>query len=157
MDLHSLIRQPRLALTIAVTGALSFWLPDVAIHRFAGPNFNSPHVWVITFVSPGTFLIAYVLARRFGAKRGYDRTGIAMLLGVWFLGGLFMALSGTIVWNGFGGVLDMVVLSFIPIVTYMLATYDGSLFALLAVTLGALLIWSVRTRKFSFSLLRRQT
>jgi hypothetical protein len=153
MDLHPLIRQPRLALTIAVTGALSFWLPDVAIHRVAGPNFNSLHVWVITLVSPTTFLIAYVLARRFVAKLGYDRTGVAMLLGVWFLGGLFMVLSGTIA----GNVVGMVVLSFIPIVTYVLATYDGSLFALLAVTTGALLIWSVRSRKSSYSLLRRET
>ena len=34
----------------------------------------------------------------------------------------------------------VIVLSVIPIVTYILATFDGSVFALLVVALGALLI-----------------
>jgi len=45
----------------------------------------------------------------------------------------------------------VIVLSVIPVVTYILAAYDGSLFALLAVTVGALLFWGLRT---SWTLLR---
>ena len=37
----------------------------------------------------------------------------------------------------------MIAWSIIPLVTYMMAAYDGSLFALLAVSIGALLIWGV--------------
>jgi hypothetical protein len=36
-------------------------------------------------------------------------------------------------------------LSVIPIVTYVLASYDGSLFALLAVTVGGLLVCGFRS------------
>ncbi len=39
--LLSRIKQPRLALSFAVAGALSFWLPDVVIHIDAGRNFDS--------------------------------------------------------------------------------------------------------------------
>jgi hypothetical protein len=35
-------------------------------------------------------------------------------------------------------------LSILPPVTYMFAAYDGSLFALLGVSVGALLLWGIR-------------
>jgi pimeloyl-ACP methyl ester carboxylesterase len=50
-----------LALSFAVAGALSFWLPDVAIHIAERRMFDSPHAWVITFLLPATFLLAYVV------------------------------------------------------------------------------------------------
>lgn len=148
VPLPSGAKRCRLALSFAVAGALSFWLPDVVVHIDAGPNFDSRHVWVCTILMPATFLFAYVVARRLGMKRDCKRVGPAMLLGVWLSGGLFMTLamaSGT----GFVGVdavgrLLIIVLSVIPVVTFILAAYDGSLFALLAVTLGALLLWGVR-------------
>jgi len=73
-----------------------------------------------------------------------------MLLGVWLSGGLFMTLAAMVSGSGFiGGTgvwrLVAIVLSVIPIVTYILAAYDGSLFALLAVTVGALILWGLRT------------
>jgi Cu/Ag efflux pump CusA len=72
-----------------------------------------------------------------------------MLVGVWLTGGLFTTLAATASGGGFVGTgilgsLLIVMLSVIPIVTYILAAYDGSLFALLAVTLGALLFCGVR-------------
>jgi hypothetical protein len=97
---------------------------------------------------PATFLLAYVVARRFGMKRDFKWVGPAMLLGVWLTGGLFMTLA-TASGSGFVGVdgvgrLLIIVSSVIPVVTFILAAYDGSLFALLAVTLGALLLLGVR-------------
>ena len=141
-------KRRRLALSFAVAGALSFWLPDVVVHIIAGPNFDSRHVWVCTILMPATFLLAYVVARRFGMKRDFKWVGPAMLLGVWLTGGLFMTLA-TASGSGFVGVdgvgrLLIIVLSVIPVVTFILAAYDGSLFALLAVTLGALLLCGVR-------------
>ena len=81
-------------------------------------------------------------------KRDFKWVGPAMLLGVWLTGGLFMTLA-TASGSGFVGVdgagrLLIIVLSVIPIVTFILAAYDGSLFALLAVTLGALVFCGVR-------------
>jgi hypothetical protein len=147
LPLPSGTKRWRLALSFAVAGALSFWLPDVVVHIEAGPNFDSRHVWVCTILMPATFLFAYVVARRLGMKRDFKWVGPAMLLGVWLTGGLFMTLA-TASGSGFVGVdgagrLLIIVLSVIPVVTFILAAYDGSLFALLAVTLGALLLSGV--------------
>jgi hypothetical protein len=81
-------------------------------------------------------------------KQDFKWVGPAMLLGVWLTGGLFMTLA-TASGSGFVGVdgvgrLLIIVSSLIPVVTFILAAYDGSLFALLAVTLGALLLLGVR-------------
>ena len=148
LPLPSGTKRRRLALSFAVAGALSFWLPDVVVHIIAGPTFDSRHVWVCTILMPATFLFAYVVALRVGTKWDFKWVGPAMLLGVWLTGGLFMTLA-TASGSGFVGVdgvgqLLIIVLSVIPVVTFILAGYDGSLFALLAVTLGALLLVGVR-------------
>jgi hypothetical protein len=149
LDMFSRIQQPKFALSLAVVGALSFWLPDVAMH-IAARNFDGPHVWAITFLMPTTFLFAYAVARRFAMKRKFKWVGAVMLLGVWLTGGLFMTLAATASGGGFagpngvrGGFL-MALLSILPPVTYMFAAYDGSLFALLGVSVGALLLWGIR-------------
>ena len=142
-------RRLRLGLSFAAAGALSFWLPDLAVHIRAARNFGSQQVWLITILLPATFLFAYLVGRKFGAKRDFKWVGTAMLVGVWLAGGLFMMLAATASGGGFVGAgvlgsLLMLVMSIIPIVTYVLAASDGSLFALLAVTLGALLLCGVR-------------
>jgi hypothetical protein len=140
-----------LAIWFAVVGALSFWLPDVAIHIYAGRNLDSRHIWAITILAPTTFLLAYVVARTFAVKRDFTWLGAAMLLGVGVTGGLFITLAATASGSGLVGPpgirdsLVMTVLSVIPGVVYMLAAYDGSFLALLAVSVGALLLWGVRT------------
>lgn len=140
------MKQRGMILWLALLGGASFWLPDVAVHIVAGRGFDSPHVRVITFLMPATFLIAYLIARRFLAKRSFKWVGAAMLLGVWLTGGVFMTAAATASQGGFagpGGVrggLLMIALSIVPLVTFMMATYDGSLGALIAVTIGALLI-----------------
>jgi len=148
----SRVKRPRLALSFAIAGALSFWLPDVAVHVSAGPNFDSRHVWAITILSPAAFLVGYVVARKFAIKRDFKWVGAAMLLGVWVTGGVFMTIGAMASGSGFVGVsgvwrLVIIVLSIIPIVSYILATYDGSLFALLLLTLGALLISGFRASR----------
>ena len=74
-----------------------------------------------------------------------------MLLGVWLTGGIFMTISATAGGGGFvgpdgvAGVLRVLLLSLFPVYTCIMATYDGSLFALLAATLGPFLIWCVQS------------
>src|SRR5579859_8170248 len=96
-------KRRRLALSFAVAGALSFWLPDLAIHVRAARNFGSQQVWLITILLPAIFLLAYVVARRFGVRRDFKWVGAAMLLGVWLTGGLFMMLAATASGGGFVG------------------------------------------------------
>ena len=84
-----------------------------------------------------------------------------MLVGVWLTGGLFMMITATASGGGFAGangVRDsffVLLLSVIPIYTFIAATYDGSLFALLAVTVGILLIGSIGSSGMPLPHLRR--
>src|SRR5262245_37311343 len=159
--LLSRVQQPRLALAFAVAGALSFWLPDVAIHIIAGRTFDAPHARLITLIMPTAFLTAYLAARTLAAKRGYKRLGVAMLVGVWLGGGVFMTISATAAGGGFAGpngvrgTVIVVLMSMVPIYTYIMAAYDGSLLALLAVTVGALLICCVQASGLPLPSLRR--
>lgn len=136
-------------LALAALGAISFWLPDVVIHADAGPNLDARHAWAITLLGPAIFLVAYLGARRFALKRGFAKVGLTMLMGVWLSGGLFMTaaailsrsefIGGTGVWR-----LVAIFMSVIPIVAFILASYDGSVFGLLAITMGGLVILGVR-------------
>jgi hypothetical protein len=146
----SYIKRRRVALWLAIAGGLSFWLPDIAVHISAGTTFSSRHVAIISILMPGAFLLTYVCACRLLMKSNVKWICAPMLLGVWLTGGVFMMLAGIASGSDFiGGTgawrVLVIVLSVIPIVTYILAAYDGSLFALLAVTLGALLFWGLRT------------
>jgi hypothetical protein len=134
-----------MALLFAVLGALSFWLPDVVLHLHAGPNLDGWHAWAITLSAPAMFLLAFVFARRLAMKQRFTKVGPTMLVGVWVSGGLFMTLGSMLSGSEFiGGTglwrLSIIPISVIPIVTYVLSAYDGSLFALLGITVGGLLI-----------------
>lgn len=142
-------RRSAVALSFAAAGGLSFWLPDIAIHAHAGPNLDSRHAWAITLFAPAVFLLAYVVAQRFALRTKFNRLGLTMLLSVWLSGGLFMTISALVSGSDFiGGTgfwqLAIIPMSIVPIVTFILASYDGSLFALLAITVGGLLICGVR-------------
>jgi hypothetical protein len=141
--------RPALAVAFAAAGAISFWLPDVAVHADAGPNLDTRHAWAITVLAPAIFLFAYIIARRFAFKHHFKRVGPTMLLGVWLTGGLFMTIGAILSTSEFiGGTgiarLVIIFMSVIPIVTFVLAALDGSQFALLAITLGGLLILGFR-------------
>jgi len=138
------------ALAFAAAGALSFWLPDVAIHAQGGPNLDVRHAWTITVLAPLIFLFAYLVARRFALKRHFRMVGPTMLLGVWLSGGMFMTIGAILSRSEFiGGLgiwrLVMIFMSIIPVVTLFLAANEGSVLALLAITLGGLLILGFRS------------
>ena len=70
------------------------------------------------------------------------------MLGVWELGGYFILLSATFQGSGFkhmngGDVLMSIVLPLIPVYTFIMATYDGSLGALIIVSLVAFVVFFV--------------
>jgi hypothetical protein len=76
-----------------------------------------------------------------------------MILGVWVLGGVFMTISASFSGggfssaDGFSGGVKLALISFFPIFTFMLSAYDGSLGALLIVTIVAVIIWFVARRR----------
>jgi hypothetical protein len=150
-----------LTLWLAVAGGLSFWLPDLAIHVAAKLD-SAPARWdaALIFLPPGTFLLTYLIARRDAARRGFKRVGVAMLVGVWLTSGTFMAITATTTERGFAhpgilGWLGTIVLSIFPMVMFYFAAYEGSLFALLVLILGALLFWGARSSAAVYSSHRR--
>ena len=125
---------------IALTGAGSFWIPDVLVHAIAGRHFSGIHVLLLTLLLPVAFTCAYVVTRRH--YRDSRFIALPMLVGLWFLGGIFMLASasfsggGFTVSEGLGDTMYGVLLSFLPPYTFMMATYDGALFALLLATVS---------------------
>jgi hypothetical protein len=138
-------------LGLMLTGALGFWLPDVALHALRGQEFNGRDVRIVTAVAPLTLLITFLLVKWAFRDNPQNRVGLLLLAGVWLFGGVFMMVSasfspgGGFVTPGGGRVVVMwMLLSLLPVYTYIMATYDGSLLALLVVTIAAFLVWIVQ-------------
>jgi hypothetical protein len=108
---------------------------------------RQPEGWLYpVHANPETGLVALLVwARVTGDTRSV--TAGRMLVGVWLLGGVFMMISATIAGGGFSGPdgfkggLIAIAMSLIPIYTFIMATYDGSLFALLLISMALFLVW----------------
>jgi hypothetical protein len=142
------INWPRLV-KLVILGAVAFWLPDVILYALRGYNFSGHDVRMVTMVSPATFLIAIVVAKWADKKSPEKLVVPAMVSGVWLLGGLFMMIGASFAGGGFAKShsafdLGMVLfLSVFPPYTFIMATYDGAVGALLLVTAAALALWLV--------------
>ncbi len=140
-------------LGLMLLGAASFWLPDVIIHAVRTNKLNSWDVRIITLVLPLTLLCTFVTAKRARNAVRPSRIGFPMLAGVWLLGGLFMTVGASFSGGSFmspdgaRGAVLMTLLSLFPMYTFIMATYDGSLGALLLVTVVAFLVWILQRSK----------
>jgi hypothetical protein len=134
-------------------GATGFWLPDVFLHVLHAHTFNARDVQIITLIMPLALLGAFVAAKWACKGERPGRIGFSMLAGVWLLGGLFMAIGASFSGGGFvgpdgaRGAVFVLLLSLFPIFTFIMATYDGSLGALLLVTGAAFLAWTFQLTK----------
>jgi len=101
---------------------------------------------------PLSFLLTFLAVKRLGKTRLNERVGLLMIVGVWLLGGLFMMVNASFSGGGFRSnegvrwAIQSILLSLIPVYTYILATYDGALAALLVVTLGACVVLAVQSK-----------
>jgi hypothetical protein len=125
--------------TFISIGALAFWLPDVFVHLLRRKSFDSPDVWLLTVLMPlCVFAALYIFAKRLATS--FSNGALRMLCGIWLFGGVFISIAGTFSDGGFAGPdgirggLIVIAMSLIPLVTFMLATYDGSLGALAIAT-----------------------
>jgi hypothetical protein len=141
------------AFALMLLGAAGFWLPDVFLHAVRAHNFNSRDVRIITVVTPLTLLGTFVAAKWANKGARTRRIGLLMITGVWLFAGLFMTVGASFSGGGFmgpdgarGAVLAMS-LSLFPMYTFIMATYDGSLGALLLVTAAALFVWILQRSK----------
>ena len=133
-------------LKLLLVGAISFWLPDVIVHGLARYSFSRTHVVALTAVLPFCFTCAYaIVKRRYHTVNAF--VALPMLIGLWTCGGLFMTLGASFSGGGFAGpgglreTVLVILISFFPPITFIMATYDGTLFALLLATVARLFVW----------------
>ena len=133
-------------------GAIGFWWPDTAMHAVRGYEFNNRDVLVITAIMPLSFLLTFLVRKRLHKNRPHTRVGLLMIAGTWVFGGIFMMLNASFSDGSFRSpegirwAAQSLLLSVIPVYTYILATYDGALAALMIVTLGGCVISTVQSR-----------
>jgi len=119
-------------------GALAFWLPEIALYVWQRQALNAK---LVTFLLPSTFLLVYLLVSILRPKRiPKPSAAIFMVLGVVFLGTLAMTIGATIRGAGFWGhpgstLLGVLLGTVVPIYAFIAATYDGSLYALIFVSI----------------------
>ena len=136
---------------VALLGALAFWAPDVFIHAIRRYAFSGLDVLIVTVLSPLTlFFVLFRSLTLFQLQAG--RSAIRMLIGIWVLGGLFMMIGASFSGGGFAGpgireTLSLILMSLLPIYTFMMATYDGSLGALILTSLALLFMWLIGLRR----------
>ena len=138
--------QARRMAKMTLLGACSFWLPDVLWHGLRQSSSNTHDAITLTVLMSLPFVIAYVLFRIHPLKGARSSTQWPLLAGVWLLAGPFMAIGASLAGAGFVGPdglstgTHIVLASLVPIASIPLAAYDGSLGALLTVSLVVLLI-----------------
>lgn len=143
------------SLLIVLLGALAFWGPDVVVHAVSRYSFNGLGVLAVTVGCPLVlFSTLFPFARSVQVSPG--RTAIRMLLGIWLFGGLFMMAGASFSGGGFStpdGVLGgftVALMSLLPIYTFIMATYDGSLGALLLSSIVLVFIWAAAADRMRF-------
>jgi hypothetical protein len=131
----------------ALLGAVAFWFPDILVHALS-PNFgtlNEP-LWMAVFLP--VFTLGALRALQILNKDSGRALPVAMIVGVWALGPLAMMANASPSAGGFpkAGLWDLLlpVLAF-PLFTPLMASRDGTLVALVAVTV-ALVFVAVKAR-----------
>ncbi len=125
------------ALELLPLGAIAFWWPDTLVHAIRRNAFNSRDVLVVSAIMPLSFLLTFIARKRLVKSRSHSRVGLLMIAGIWLFGGLFMMINASFSGGGFRSpegirwVVGSILLAVIPVYTYILATYDGALAALM--------------------------
>ena len=135
---------------LMLLGGIGFWLPDIILHALRASGFNRRDVGIITIVSPLMLLVTFFLVNRTQKTVPRAQIVLGLITGVWTFGGLFMTIGATFSGAGFktgpGGAMISILLSLLPMYTYIMATYDGTLAALLLATVVAFLLWIIAKR-----------
>jgi hypothetical protein len=142
MSIKHLISEIRQEIRWVAYGALFFWFPDILVHAFARNRFDGPQVWLVTAACPLALLVGYFVAAHFAARKISSLHPGLMILGMWCAGGIAMSAAWSFEGAGlanksnllFAGAVSLLTVVFPPL-TAMLATYDGTLFALILGTL----------------------
>lgn len=137
---------------IMLQGAGCFWIPDIVLHALTRGSFSGVQVRILTILLP-IVCIGWWLFDRRGKQvvAAPIRSALTAVLGIWVFGPLAMTISSTFLGGGFSqpsgslGLVGMGTILF-PLYTFMMSTYDGTLGALLIVTLSLPVIGALSSR-----------
>ena len=127
------------ALGASAVAATSFWGTSVLWHAIRGDEFGST-VLDVAGVSVAATVACLASCRALSRARWLGPTALASaaLAGLWLLGPLFYFPLETLC--------DWPLLCLLPILTFIMSTYDGTLLGLLLASLGVLLLPMRRSR-----------
>ena len=126
--------------------ALAFWLPSIVVHAMRGPRFGVLDMMIISVACPGTAAIVFAALSLLERRCSLAWRASTFLLGVWIWGPPSMMVGGAFSGGGLHALSDLGGFVFVwacfVVSTPMMATYDGSLFALFIITV---LLWLLLT------------
>jgi hypothetical protein len=118
-------------------GGLIFWVPDVLLHWSRGDRFSGRDALVLTLLLPLiTCSVLVLIWRRLEDRESRAPEAFAVVLGVWMLGPAMMYLGWIPGANAHPGDFRFILLYTVifPFTTFVMSTYDGTLFAVLITT-----------------------
>jgi hypothetical protein len=140
------------AVLYVLLGGIVFWVPNITVHWITGFRFSYADAIGVTFFLPAA---TYLFFRMFWwpLRKQEERLSSALfaVLGIWILGPSMLTFSASFcgggltqpdAWHFFvtGTLL-------FPLFTFVMSTYDGTLFALLFVTLLLPILANSRSRR----------
>jgi hypothetical protein len=140
------------AISYILLGGIVFWAPNIAVHWITGFRFSYPDAVGITFLLPAaTYLFFRIIWWPLRKQEERLSPALFAVLGIWITGPSMLTFSASFCGGGltqpdawhffvFGTML-------FPLFTFVMATYDGTLFALLLVTLLLPILANVRIKR----------
>jgi hypothetical protein len=117
-----------------ILGATVFWTPDLLWHAATGQEFgNRGGVLWLALIMPLALLGTYVYLKNGETEEKSKVVGLALMAGVYLLGGPFMFFGATFSGMGLLTPGEMLLLPVSPPLLFETTMYDGSLAALLVV------------------------
>ena len=139
MSMREKLARAAKAFTYALLGALVFWTPNVVVHWIVAYRFSGYVVMGLTVFLPAMTILFFRMVSRPSLKQ-QSRLSQALfaVLGIWIAGPSMMTFSSSFCGGGltqpdawrffvFGTLL-------FPVFTFVMSAYDGTLFALLLIT-----------------------
>jgi hypothetical protein len=118
-------------------GGGAFWIPEILLYAYHRTELDRG---LITVLLPAAFLSTYVVVQFARPKESAKPSAaVFMLLGAWICGPLAISIGMTLLGAGFAAhpvltLLSVLLGTVVPLYTFIMATYDGSLYALFLVT-----------------------
>jgi hypothetical protein len=130
------MRSRVLILIYLITGGSSFWVPNIIYHVMKTDELSKQDIGILTILLPSGLITFYgILLWLKGRQSEGPSVAIFMLFGVWLLGPISMLIGATFSGGGFtelgANAWIIIMLGIIPIYTFIMSAYDGSVLGLL--------------------------